>query len=262
MDPTSLISALNHAQITSRKTAGDGDTQVNKVASTRTGRPRERLTTETLLALSCQLHIISLNIIWTLFCCQKCVEISEAEGLAARSNSCTKSNMMLSARNYSPLAWGNLPATHRVRDPHPYGTWGLLRINFSGDNKIKHHVEPSLHHCPTHFRNLFLGSGKLKKVLLICEDCEGGKKSGFVLFLVHICNLLSSCRNPRVTAYTAHRPRGRWFESALYLVCLSSDEREAKENRSLWHLGRDVKKCWRVPTEAVIPKASQTMLKK
>lgn len=119
MVPTSLVSVLHHGQTISRKTSGDWNTQVSKPAPTRTEGLRERLTTEALLTLSCQLHVISFNIIWTLFCCQKCVEISETEGLAARSNSCTKSNVMLSTRNYSPLAWGNLPSTHRVRDPHP-----------------------------------------------------------------------------------------------------------------------------------------------
>lgn len=187
MAPTSLISVLNHGQITSRKTAGDWDT-LNKVASTRTGRPRERLTTETLLALSCQLHIISLNIIWTLFCCQKCVEISEAEGLAARSNSCTKSNMMLSTRNYSPLAWGNLPATHRVRDPHPNGIWGNSQC--SGSTSLETTKSSTmLNHHSTHFRNLFLGSEKVKKVILTCEDFEGGRNLvlSFFLYTFAIC---------------------------------------------------------------------------
>lgn len=124
MAPTSQVSVLNHGQIISRKQSGDWDNQVNKLASTRTGGLEERLTTGTLLTLSCQLHIISSNIIWTVFCCQKCVEISETEGLAARSNSCTKSNVMLSTQKYNPLAWGNLPATHRVRDSHPNGTCG------------------------------------------------------------------------------------------------------------------------------------------
>lgn len=124
MGPTFLVPGLNHGQITSRKTLGVWDTQGNKLASTRTGGLRKRLTTETLLTLSCQLLVISFNIIWTLFCCQKHVEISDTEGLAARSNSCTKSNMMLSTGNYSPLAWGNLPATHMVRDSPHNGTCG------------------------------------------------------------------------------------------------------------------------------------------
>lgn len=93
------------------------------------------------------------------------------------------------------------PASHsQGQGLTPVGPVGVLRINFSEDNTVKQHIELSLHHSPTHFKNLFLGSGKVKKVLLIYEECEGGKKSGFVLFLVHICNLLASCRNPRVTA--------------------------------------------------------------
>lgn len=106
----------------------------------------ERLTTGTLLTLSCQLHIISFNIIWTLFCCQKCVEISETEGLAARSNSCTKSNVMLSTQNWSPLAWGNLPATHRVRDSHPSGTCGNSQHSGSTSLKTKQAYTILNHH--------------------------------------------------------------------------------------------------------------------
>lgn len=59
----------------------------------------------------------------------------------------------------------------------------VLRISFSGGNRIKDDIELSLHHCPTHFKNLFLVLGKAEEVLLIRMDW-GGDKSGFLLFLV------------------------------------------------------------------------------
>lgn len=80
MAPRFLVPGLNHGQIISSKTSGDWDTQIYKLAcaSTRTVVGLwERLTTETLLTLSCQLPTITFTIIWTLFCCWRRVEMSD-----------------------------------------------------------------------------------------------------------------------------------------------------------------------------------------
>lgn len=169
MAPTSQVSVLNHGQIISRKNQG-----IETIRSTSWLPPEQGDWRKDWQLGLCWHSVVSftLSLLISFEQCFAAKNVWKFQRLRALQQGQTHAQSQT-------WCWALRITTHwheAICQPltgsgtlTPKGPVGIpsVQINFSEDNTVKHHIEPSLHHGPTHFKNLFLGSEKVKKVLLI-----------------------------------------------------------------------------------------------